>query len=73
MTILEYIDRLDASLEEINAGSSAITKLITSVDDAAGQSATTSRHMNSSMDAIRDRNAEISTYSGNYASGCQQP
>ena len=63
VTILEYIDRLDASLEEINAGSSAITKLITSVDDAAGQSATTSRHMNSSMDAIRDRNAEISTYS----------
>ena len=63
VTILEYIDRLDASLEEINAGSSAITKLITSVDDAAGQSATTSRHMNSSMDAIRERNAEIGTYS----------
>jgi len=62
VTILEYIDRLDASLEEINAGSSAITKLITSVDDAAGQSATTSRHMNSSMDAIRERNAEIGTY-----------
>jgi twitching motility protein PilJ len=63
VTILEYIDRLDASLEEINAGSSAITKLITSVDDAAGQSATTARHMNSSMDEIRQRNEEISKYS----------
>jgi twitching motility protein PilJ len=60
VTILEYIDRLDTSLEEINAGSSAITKIITSVDDAAGQSATTARHMNSSMDAIRERNLDIS-------------
>jgi len=63
VTILEYIDRLDSSLEEINAGSSAITKIITSVDDAAGQSATTARHMNSSMDAIRERNLDISEYS----------
>lgn len=63
VTILEYIDRLDSSLEEINAGSSAITKTITSVDDAAGQSATTARHMNSSMDAIRERNLDISEYS----------
>jgi twitching motility protein PilJ len=63
VTILEYIDRLDSSLEEINAGSSAITKIITSVDDAVGQSATTARHMNNSMDAIRGRNLEISEYS----------
>ncbi|CAA0121831.1 Methyl-accepting chemotaxis protein 2 [Halioglobus japonicus] len=63
VTILEYIDRLDSSLEEINAGSSAITKIITSVDDAAGQSATTARHMNNSMDAIRERNLDISEYS----------
>ncbi len=63
VTILEYIDRLDSSLEEINAGSSAITKIITSVDDAAGQSANTARHMNSSMDAIRERNLDISEFS----------
>jgi len=63
VTILEYIDRLDSSLEEINRGSSAITKIITSVDDAAGQSATTARHMNSSMDAIRERNIDISEFS----------
>ena len=63
VTILEYIDRLDASLEEINAGSSAITKLITSVDDAAGQSASAARHMNASMDAIREQNLDISKYS----------
>lgn len=63
VTILEYIDRLDRSLEEINAGSSAITKIVTSVDDAAGQSANTARHMNSSMDAIRERNLDISEYS----------
>jgi twitching motility protein PilJ len=63
VTILEYIDRLDTSLEEINAGSSAITSIITSVDDAAGQSATTARHMNSSMDEIRERNLDISEYS----------
>ncbi len=71
VTILEYIDRLDASLEEINAGSSAITKLIKSVDDAAGQSATTARHMNSSMDAIRERNDEISKYSESTQQGVE--
>jgi len=63
VTILEYIDRLDSSLEEINAGSSAITKIITSVDDAAGQSANTAQHMNRSMDAIRERNQNISQHS----------
>ena len=63
VTILEYIDRLDSSLEEINAGSSAITSIITSVDDAAGQSADTAREMNSAMDEIRERNLDISEYS----------
>ena len=63
VTILEYIDKLDTSLEEINAGSSAITSIITSVDDAAGQSANTAQHMNSSMDEIRERNLDISEYS----------
>ncbi len=63
VTILEYIDRLDASLEEINEGSSAITHLITSVDDAAAQSENTARHMNESMDQIRERNLDISEYS----------
>jgi len=63
VTILEYIDRLDTSLEEINAGSSAITSIINSVDDAAGQSATTARQMNSAMDEIRERNLDISEYS----------
>ena len=63
VTILEYIDRLDSSLEEINAGSSAITSIINSVDDAAGQSANTAQHMNASMDKIRERNLDISQYS----------
>jgi methyl-accepting chemotaxis protein len=63
VTILEYIDRLDSSLEEINAGSSAITQIINSVDDAAGQSANTAQHMNASMDQIRERNLDISQYS----------
>jgi methyl-accepting chemotaxis protein len=63
VSILEYIDKLDTSLEEINAGSSAITSIIISVDDAAGQSANTARHMNSSMDEIRERNLDISEYS----------
>lgn len=69
VTILEYIDRLDSSLEEINAGSSAITQIITSVDDAAGQSATTARHMNSSMEVIRERNLDISQYSESTQTG----
>ena len=69
VTILEYIDRLDSSLEEINAGSSAITQIITSVDDAAGQSANTARHMNNSMDAIRERNLDISEYSESTQTG----
>lgn len=63
VTILEYIDRLDSSLEEINEGSSAITSIITSVDDAAGQSANSALHMNSSMSRISERNLDISDYS----------
>ena len=63
VTILEYIERLDSSLEEINAGSSAITSIINSVDEAAGHSASTSRQINSAMDEIRERNLDISEYS----------
>jgi len=63
VTILEYIDRLDASLEDINEGSAAITAIVTSVDDAAGQSADSARHMNNSMSEIRDRNLEITEFS----------
>ena len=63
VTILEYIDRLDSSLEDINEGSTAITAIVTSVDDAAGQSADSARHMNNSMSQIRDRNLEISEFS----------
>ena len=63
VTILEYIERLDSSLEEINEGSSAITSIITSVDDAAGQSANSAQHMNSSMARISERNLDISEYS----------
>ncbi|WP_116368490.1 methyl-accepting chemotaxis protein [Parahaliea mediterranea] len=63
VTILEYIDRLDASLEEISEGSNEITAIINSVDDAAGQSADSAQHMNSSMAEIRERNLDISEYS----------
>ncbi|MEH6589346.1 MAG: methyl-accepting chemotaxis protein [Halioglobus sp.] len=63
VTILEYIERLDSSLEEINEGSSAITSIITSVDDAAGQSANSALHMNSSMAKISERNLDISEFS----------
>lgn len=59
VTILEYIDRLDTSLEEINSGSAAISSIIRSVDEAAGQSAVSALHMNSSMTQIRERNLEI--------------
>lgn len=63
VTILEYIERLDASLEVINDGSNEITAIINSVDDAAGQSADSAQHMNSSMAEIRERNLDISEYS----------
>lgn len=63
VTILEYIEQLDGSLEEINSGSAAISNIISSVDDAAGQSAESALHMNSSMAQIRERNLEISRFS----------
>jgi len=63
VTILEYIERLDAALEEINDGSSAISSIIRSVDDAAGQSAVSAQHMNNSMAEIRERNVDIAEYS----------
>ena len=59
VTILEYIDRLDTSLEEINSGSAAISSIIRSVDETAGKSAVSARHMNSSMTQIREKNLEI--------------
>lgn len=69
VTILEYIDRLDSSLEDINEGSTAITAIVTSVDEAAGQSADSAQHMNNSMSEIRDRNLEISEFSENTQGG----
>jgi len=63
VTILEYIDRLDSSLEEINSGSAAISSIIRTVDEAAGQSAVSALHMNSSMTQIRERNMDIGKFS----------
>ncbi len=63
VTILEYIERLHSSLEDISTGSGAITKIITSVDEAAGQSAQSAQHMSATMARIRDRNREISEIS----------
>ena len=63
VTILSYIERLDAALEEINDGSSSISSIIRSVDDAAGQSAVSAQHMNNSMAEIRERNVDIAEYS----------
>ncbi|MEP0201081.1 MAG: methyl-accepting chemotaxis protein [Halioglobus sp.] len=63
VTILEYIDRLDSALKEINEGSTAISDIVRSVDDAAGQSAVSAQHMNSAMSEIRERNIDISEYS----------
>ena len=69
VTILEYIDRLDSSLEEINSGSDAISKIISGVDEAAGQSAVNALHMSSSMAEIRERNLEISELSASTQDG----
>jgi methyl-accepting chemotaxis protein len=63
VTILEYIERLDGALEDINSGSDEISSIVRSVDDAAGQSAVSAQHMNNSMSEIRERNVDISEYS----------
>lgn len=63
VTILEYIERLDSALEDINEGSTAISSIVRSVDEAAGQSAVSAQHMNNSMAEIRERNVDISEYS----------
>jgi twitching motility protein PilJ len=63
VSILSYIERLDSSLEEINAGSAAISDIIGTVDEAAGQSALSALHLNNTMAEIRQRNKEIVGYS----------
>lgn len=63
VTILEYIEKLDSALEEINAGSSAISSIIRSVDDAAAKSAVNALHMNNSMAEIRQHNTAIDKFS----------
>lgn len=69
VTILEYIERLDSSLEEINSGSDGISSIIRSVDDAAGQSAVSALHMNNSMAQIRERSGEIGRLSESTRTG----
>ncbi len=69
VTILEYIERLDASLEEINSGTVAISEIIGTVDDAAGQSAVSALHMKSTMAEIRERNQEIGKFTETTQSG----
>lgn len=63
VTILEYIERLDTSLEEINSGSKAISSIVRSVDDAAGVATRNAQHMNSSMTKISKQNLEINQLS----------
>ena len=63
VTILEYIDKLDSSLEEISGGSAAIGTIVKSVDDAAAKSAVSALRMNSAMAEIRERNLEIGKFS----------
>lgn len=69
VTILEYIERLDRSLEDISAGSRAIASLVQSVDEDAELSANSARHMNDSMSQISERNLEIAEHSGHTQSG----
>ncbi len=69
VTILEYIERLDSSLEEINSGTDAISAIVSSVDEAAGQSAVSALHMNKSMAQIRERSVEIGKLSDATRSG----
>lgn len=61
--ILEYIERLDQSLEEVNAGSRAMAEIVNSVDASAERSAESARHMNRAMSRISERNLDISEYS----------
>jgi twitching motility protein PilJ len=63
VNILEYIEKLDRSLEGINEGSAAISAIVGSVDDGAGHSAESAQHMNLSMSKISERNLDISEYS----------
>ena len=62
VTILEFIDRLESALKEVNEGSTAISEIVHSVDVAAGQSAETAAHMNSTISEIRERNVDINEF-----------
>ena len=63
VTILEYIERLDSALKEINEGSTAISDIVRSADDAAGQSEESAQRMSKAISEIRERNNDISEYS----------
>lgn len=72
VTILEYIDKLDSALEEINAGSTAISSIIDSVDDAAAKTAVSALHMNNSMAEMRQHNTAIGKFSESTQGGVQR-
>lgn len=63
VTILEYIERLDIALKEINEGSTAISDIVRSADDAAGKSEVSAQQMSNAISEIRERNNGISEYS----------
>ncbi|PIE39359.1 MAG: hypothetical protein CSA53_01990 [Gammaproteobacteria bacterium] len=63
VTILEYVDKLDTSLEEINADSTAISSTMSAAKDSAIRSADKAQNLNNSITRISDRSAEVTEMS----------
>lgn len=63
VTILEYVDKLDTSLEEINADSNAISSSMGLAEDSANRSADKAQNLNNSITRISDRSAEVTEMS----------
>lgn len=63
VTILEYVDKLDTSLEEINADSNAISNSMGLAEDSANRSADKAQNLNNSITRISDRSAEVTEMS----------
>lgn len=63
VTILEYVDKLDSSLEEIYTDSSNISGSISAAEEGASRSADKAQNLNSAIARISDRSTEVTVMS----------
>ncbi|PLW84408.1 hypothetical protein CWI75_03455 [Kineobactrum sediminis] len=59
VTILEFVERIDGALEDINRGAGETARIITSLAERSGQSTASALELESLLDHIREQNLSL--------------